>query len=82
MAMLKNHHTYIDPVCGMKVNPTTAVDKTIYNGANIYFCAKNCKEAFDSDPKRFMPGKLKSFWGRYIERLNKSTGGKPPSCCS
>ena len=82
MATQTNHDGHVDPVCGMKVNPANAVAKTNYNGSNIYFCAKGCKETFDSDPKKFMPSKLKSFWNRYLERLNKSTGGKPPSCCS
>jgi Cu+-exporting ATPase len=82
MVSQSNIGQYIDPVCGMKVNPEKAVAKTNYHGANIYFCAKNCKEVFDSDPKKYMPNRLKSFWNRYIDRLNKATGGKPPSCCS
>lgn len=82
MNMRTNHDKNIDPVCGVKVNPAIAAAKTSYNGANIYFCTKICKAVFDSNPKKFMPGKPKGFWSRYIARLNRTTGGKPPSCCS
>ena len=73
---------YTDPVCGMKVNPGKAAAITNYKGAQIYFCAISCKKAFDADPKKFMPNQPKSFWSRYLDRLNKATGGRPPSCCS
>jgi len=72
----------MDPVCGMKVNPAGAAAQTSYNGAQIQFCAKSCKKAFNTDPKKFMPNRPKSFWNRYLDRLNKATGGRPPSCCS
>ena len=72
----------MDPVCGMKVNPAKAEAITNYKGAQIYFCAISCKKAFDADPNKFIPNRLKSFWSRYLDRLNKATGGRPPSCCS
>lgn len=72
---------YIDPVCGMKVDPMTAAAQTCYNGIQIYFCAQGCKNAFEAEPQNYTVNKRKGFWKRYLERLNKSTGGKPPSCC-
>ncbi len=72
---------FVDPVCGMRVNPTTAPVSTRYNGSNIYFCAAGCKARFEAAPQDFIASKRKGFWQRYLERLNQATGGKPPSCC-
>ena len=66
----------------MKVNPTVSAERTNYDGAEFYFCAKRCKQIFDADPVKFKPSRSKGFWNRYLDRLNKATGGKPPSCCS
>lgn len=73
------HH--IDPVCGMAVDPATAAAKTCYNGIELYFCAEGCRNQFESAPQDYVVNKRKGFWRRYLERLNKATGGKPPSCC-
>lgn len=70
---------FIDPVCGMSVDPATAPAKTTYNGRDFYFCAQGCKEAFDGNPGKFSK-KRKGIWHRYLDRLNKATGGQPPSC--
>ena len=40
----------IDPVCGMEVNPKTAVYKSDYQGKKYYFCSPGCKKDFDKDP--------------------------------
>ncbi|MCC6545368.1 MAG: heavy metal translocating P-type ATPase [Nitrospirae bacterium] len=39
-----------DPVCGMDVEPDSAVGKSTYQGETIYFCSLPCKERFDADP--------------------------------
>ena len=70
----------VDPVCGMMVDPATAAAQTCYNGIQIYFCAEGCKKAFEAEPQKFTQSKQKGFWRRYLERLNKATGGKPPAC--
>jgi YHS domain-containing protein len=41
-----------DPVCGMVVNAQRAV-KGLYEGREYYFCSKECREKFDSDPEAF-----------------------------
>ncbi|WP_319405413.1 YHS domain-containing protein [uncultured Desulfosarcina sp.] len=75
--------TFVDPVCGMSVDPATTAAKTCHNGVEIYFCARGCKKAFDAHPQKYTGSrKKKGFWKRYLDRLNKATGGKPPSCCS
>ena len=72
---------YIDPVCGMAVDPATAATKSSYNGTDLYFCAEECRRRFESAPQDYVVHERKGFWRRYLERLNKATGGKPPSCC-
>jgi len=80
MALPKNQQSFVDPVCGMSVNPATAPAQTCYNGVQIYFCAEACKKEFDAEPQKFTVNQRKGFWRRYLDRLNKATGGKPPAC--
>ena len=44
----------IDPVCGMDVLPEEAAGTSRYKGADYYFCAVGCKEAFERSPERYM----------------------------
>ena len=75
-----NKQQFVDPVCGMSVDPDTAAAKTCHNGVQVYFCAEGCKQAFETDPGKYIVKKRKGFWQRYLDRLNKSTGGQPPAC--
>ena len=55
-----------DPICGMFVDPSAAAKAgrvSEYGGKTYYFCADECKQQFDQDPKR------------YVEKSNGS--GKP-----
>lgn len=81
MKSVRGHTKYVDPVCGMSVEPETAAARTRYNGVEIFFCAEGCKARFEADPQKYAAAQPKGFWGRYLERLNKATGGRPPSCC-
>ena len=76
--------TAIDPVCGMKVDPQSSDIVSTYGKNDYYFCANACRKAFDDNPEKYLSDqstKPKSFWKRYLDRLNKATGGKPPKCC-
>jgi YHS domain-containing protein len=42
-----------DPVCGMDVDPKTAVEKSDYQGKTYYFCSQGCKKAFDKEPQKY-----------------------------
>lgn len=44
----------IDPVCGMKVDETSAAAQSSYNGKTYYFCSKECKKAFDANPEKYI----------------------------
>lgn len=74
-------NVHIDPVCGIKVNPAIAAAQTSYNGIRIYFCTEACRKAFDAQPQSYTLKQRKGFWRRYLDKLNKATGGRPPSCC-
>lgn len=80
MNLADKYKHHIDPVCGMDVQPATAAATTCYNGIQIYFCAEGCRKAFESDPQRYTLSQRKGFWRRYLDRLNKATGGRPPAC--
>jgi YHS domain-containing protein len=46
--------TYVDPVCGMDVEPETAAGKSEYKGQTYYFCSPGCKRSFDKDPEKYL----------------------------
>ena len=71
----------IDPVCGMSVVPGDTKLVSIYNGNSYWFCAKACRNAFESNPEKYLkPKKRKGIWGRYLDRLNRATEGKCIKC--
>lgn len=42
-----------DPVCGMQVDPTTALTLD-YEGTPYHFCSERCRDRFEHDPARFL----------------------------
>jgi Cu+-exporting ATPase len=43
-----------DPVCGMPVDPASAV-VVEYDGRTYYFCESTCADTFRDDPVRWVP---------------------------
>ena len=43
-----------DPVCGMQVDPATAVTVD-FGGRTYYFCERACAETFRDEPERWLP---------------------------
>src|SRR3954454_5662220 len=43
----------IDPVCGMSVDPTTALSAEA-GGKTYYFCSEGCRTKFVADPSRYL----------------------------
>ena len=41
-----------DPVCGMTVDPATALERRGTGPDTVYFCSAHCAAAFDADPGR------------------------------
>ena len=50
--MISAPTTYVDPVCGMTVNPGAATSLR-WNGRNYHFCEIACSETFLEDPERW-----------------------------
>ena len=83
MTIQNNKHAYIDPVCQMKITTPGEVRSFTFHSDTYHFCAEACREAFISDPDKYLQTELptkKGLWARYLDRLNKATGGKPPCC--
>ncbi len=83
MAQEKSVGSAVDPVCGMSVNPGATEIVAAVEGQNYYFCAEGCRKAFVANPKKFLEPECKKprgLWGRYMARLQKSTGGKSMKC--
>jgi len=53
--MLPEIH-FVDPVCGMTVEPATAKAQTTYQGTTYYFCCPHCLKKFEADPHKFLGG--------------------------
>jgi Cu+-exporting ATPase len=49
----------IDPVCGMSVDPARAAGHVDYHGTTYYFCSQHCVHAFNTDPEKYLRGKVK-----------------------
>jgi YHS domain-containing protein len=76
--------TAVDPVCGIVVDQQLGPLVFKYKDSLFYFCAEGCRAKFEQNPTKYLADKTiepKGFWKRYLERLNKATGGKPPQCC-
>lgn len=54
MKQQSSERRYKDPVCGMEVSRTTAIEEFIYQGKTYYFCAGTCREAFEAEPEKFI----------------------------
>lgn len=44
---------FINPVCGIPVEKSTALHIIEYAGENYYFCCDGCKEAFEKEPEKY-----------------------------
>lgn len=83
MTALNKSPDFVDPVCRMKVGRDSRVPAFEFQSTTYHFCGESCRKAFAANPKKYLkdaPPKRKGLWGRYLDRLNKATGGKPPCC--
>ena len=74
---------YIDPVCMMKLDSGNKNLMFTHKMHTYYFCAESCRTAFAGNPEKYLSTrspKRKGMWGRYLDRLNKTTGGKSQRC--
>ncbi|EMI45430.1 heavy metal translocating P-type ATPase [Rhodopirellula sp. SWK7] len=63
----------IDPVCGMKVDPSTPLHRD-YQGKTYFFCHQGCQDNFESDPAGVLANRAAK---------DAAKGGSAPehSCC-
>lgn len=45
---------YKDPVCGMELSRITAIDAMEYKDKTYYFCTRECRETFETDPEKYI----------------------------
>nr|WP_314070844.1 heavy metal translocating P-type ATPase [uncultured Roseococcus sp.] len=43
-----------DPVCGMKVDPTSSKHRVEHNGTTFHFCSAGCRAKFEADPEKYL----------------------------
>lgn len=80
---LKKGKKIVDPVCGMTVVPGVKDIIANIDGEIYYFCAEDCRRSFERNPQKFLdpkPAKKKGLWCRYLERLEKASGGRAMKC--
>ncbi len=46
--------TQRDPVCGMEIDPQSALAKREHMGQTFYFCSQSCVDQFDKDPHLYV----------------------------
>ena len=76
-------NTVVDPVCGMQVDPCKTRLTADYEDKRFYFCAQGGLNAFENNPDKYKnapSARKKGLWGRYLDRLNKSSGGRAMKC--
>ncbi len=78
-----SNNDFIDPVCSMKVAPGNRNHSVTYKLHTYYFCTDFCRETFAANPEKFLAasaGRRKNWWRRYLDRLDRATGGQKPCC--
>lgn len=55
MKQINPERDHKDPVCGMSVSRLTAVAEAEHERKLYYFCANECRDAFLSDPAKYLP---------------------------
>lgn len=48
-----NDNIFINPVCGIPVEKSTAKHVVNYQGENYYFCCDGCKVSFEKEPEKY-----------------------------
>jgi uncharacterized protein (TIGR00725 family) len=71
----------LDPVCGMALVASSAAAERTVAGATYSFCSRNCVEAFDADPQRYLARAQRTQRrGRRNSRRAQDNRGEPAKC--
>lgn len=49
--------TFIDPVCGMHVDPNESAYHSLHLGKEYFFCSGSCLDTFNKNPKKYLSTK-------------------------
>jgi Cu+-exporting ATPase len=81
----------IDPVCGMKVDPTTAAGVEEHQGTRYFFCSEGCAAKFRADPGKYLlpnqagkpqsPPSPEEFATEYICPMDPEVSRMGPGAC-
>ena len=52
--LLEEQDLYINPVCKIPIQKSTAKHILEYEGEKVYFCCDGCKESFEKEPEAYM----------------------------
>ncbi|HET9216126.1 MAG TPA: heavy metal translocating P-type ATPase [Terriglobia bacterium] len=53
MKIIGDTSTFVDPVCGMNVDPHKAAGSHEHGGVTYYFCSRSCLERFKANPTQY-----------------------------
>jgi xanthine dehydrogenase accessory factor len=51
---MPNDDYYLNPVCNIPIQKSTAKYVLEYNNEKVYFCCDGCKVKFEKDPEKYM----------------------------
>ena len=43
-----------DPVCGMRINRSSAISSESYRGYRYFFCSQDCQDKFSQSPTEYV----------------------------
>lgn len=52
--MMNNEDYYLNPVCNIPIQKSTAKHVIQYKNEDVYFCCDGCKVSFEKDPSKYM----------------------------
>ena len=84
-----NEAVFVDPVCGMTVDPADAAGPFDYNGRTYYFCCEHCLEKFRADPEKYLAaarrilrrGQPAAAGGIYVCPMHPAVRQEGPGAC-
>ena len=55
LSALPNDDFYLNPVCQIPIQKSTAKHILQHNGESVYFCCDGCKISFEKEPEKYIP---------------------------
>lgn len=73
--------TVTDPVCGMTIDPATAVGSSTHAGQTYHFCSRGCEAKFDDAPAQYAGHTATPSEGASCCGVRPSAEPSGHSCC-